>query len=154
MRPHSYENHNFSILKNTTKIDCLWIYFLHFFPLYNKLVNNRINHLSCHCRFIYTIKHFNVNQLCPHHLTQIEERHSYSSTGRNNQIRFCFFLNSDCKKRIANQIFDITICWKITWIHLLILKKAPRIFFIKRYPETILILPKRFKHIQVRQMPS
>ena len=71
MRPHSYKNHNFSILKNTTKIDCLWIYFLHFFPLYNKLVNNRINHLSCHCRFIYTIKHFNVNQLCPHHLTQI-----------------------------------------------------------------------------------
>ena len=39
-------------------------------------------------------------------------------------------------------------------VNVLIFKQTSRIFLIEGNPESILILPKRFKHMQVRKMST
>lgn len=52
-------------LQYTAKVNCFWINLFLFFPLHNKLIHNWVNHLSCHCRLINSVKDFNILILPP-----------------------------------------------------------------------------------------
>ena len=125
-----------------------------FFPLHHKLVHNGINHLSCHCWLINSVKNLNIDQLCPHHFSDIEKWNCNCCTTGNNQVWLFLMQYIPRNFGILNECFNTAVCWKIAWINLFPFQKASRIFLIKSHPKAIFVLPKWLQHIKVGQMAA
>ena len=134
-----YKNHLFLPLKYTTQILCIGINFLHFLPLHNKPVSNRINKSPCQCRLMYSVKNLYVHRFYPHTFSDIKKRYSHSCTGRYYHIRSFYSQNFYCKKRISDQCSNISVGRIAAIIHTFAIQKTSGTLFVECYPESVML---------------